>query len=103
MYNGFIAARTPSSDAINEELRKKNALNDRRHKNKTQKMANMSMMRREEWIMDATYNDEFSSKFFGGIIPLINSKHHNFRDVDMSSKGFSPFKSDIKDEKVLNL
>ena len=53
--------------------------------------------------MDATYNDEFSSKFFGGIIPLINSKHHNFRDVDMSSKGFSPFKSDIKDEKVLNL
>ena len=41
-------------------------------------MANLSSLRREEWIMDSTYTEGFNSKFYGGSIPLINPTHHVF-------------------------
>ena len=56
-------------------------------------MAQRSKDRREEWIMDATLSNKFHSKYFNGSIPLINPKHHTFRDIDLSESGFAPSKS----------
>lgn len=59
-------------------------------------MANLAYMRREEWLMDASHTDGFENKYFNGSIPLINPKHHTFRDLDSSNKGFSPYRSQYK-------
>lgn len=93
MFNAFTAARSTSPKPLTEDQKKKILAKERRYKNKTRKMANLAYLRREEWIMDASHSDNFTSKFFGGSIPLINPKQHTFRDIDTSSKGFSPFRS----------
>lgn len=100
MYNCFAAARSPSAqspanvlDANDLEHAKKEAMNKIRRKRRTDSLANKALDRREEWIMDASLSNKFRSKFFNGSIPLINSKQHTFRDVDLSNKGFSPCKT----------
>lgn len=100
MYNCFTALRSPSAqhptnilDNTALEHVKKEAINKVKRKRRTDSLANKAFDRREEWIMDATLSNKFRSKFFNGSIPLINSKQHTFRDVDLSNKGFSPCKT----------
>jgi len=91
MFNAFSAEKKTSAKPLTEEQKKKLKIKEKRHRSKTKSMANQALQRREEWIMDASHSNNFNSNFFNGSIPLINSKHHTFRDLDQKDKGFSPF------------
>ena len=101
MFNGFTATKEIKQNADSQNQDRIKIINDRRYKNKTEKLASLSSVRREEWIIDSTYTEGFNTRFYSGAIPLINPNHHIFRDTERSSRGFSPSKSEMNDTQVV--
>ena len=94
MYN---AVKVPVEKPQNDKDKRKMMLKEKHYKNKTRRMANLSYMRREDWMLETTHSKDFNTSYFNGAIPLIHPKHHKFRDIDEASTGFSPFKPNITD------
>jgi hypothetical protein len=92
MYSQYSVAKSPVAKPLDDKEIRTKLLKEKHYKNKTRRMANMSYMRREDWLLDTTNGKDFDNNYFNGAIPLINPKQHEFRDVDMSSRGFSPFR-----------